>query len=687
VFSDGPTITPELQALLDSSPDAVLIVDRAGCIVALNHRAEAVFGWSGAELRGRLVEALLPKAQRAGHVAARAAYTAAPTVRRMSARSRLTGLRADGTEFPLEIALTPIVGSAAGLVMAVVHDVAERVRLEGALDSTDRMLDAMDAIPEAVLTTDAKGHVDLLNRSAEALTGMTRASARGRPLGEVLPVTSEDSGEPLACLAPTGLGDAAVADSFEGVLAGGEGRESRVLDLSATPIRNASGTVTGATIVARDVTHARLIARQLSHQATHDPLTGLVNRAEFEQRLLRAVASAADGRAEHAVCFVDLDGFKRVNDACGHMAGDEMLRQLSEVMHERMRSRDTLGRLGGDEFGLLLEHCRLPRAERIADGIRQAVGAHRFTFGAATYGVAASIGIAPVRAGTWSATEVLREADAACYLAKRAGGNRVQVSTPRPEGAGPADEWSRRVVQAVRRREFQLYAQPLVPLDGGGPRPPCCEILLRLAADTGEPLGADAFLPTARRHGLMPAVDQWVVRETVRRLSARQAAHPGDECLTVAINLDDETVVGGRLLPTVRRALADSGVPADALCFEIGEAVAAAHPVVSEKLLEDLRTAGCQTTLEHCGTGMGAFTFLPRLRPDYLKIAGHIVHGLAGDPVRRALATALNEVGHALGLRTIAVGVEEPADLACLRDMGVDFAQGYGCGRPAPLGW
>ena len=287
----------------------------------------------------------------------------------------------------------------------------------------------------------------------------------------------------------------------------------------------------------------------------------------------------------------------------------------------------------------------------------------------------------------WTAAEVLREADAACYLAKRAGGNRVQVSAPGPEGAGADDEWSRRVVQAIRRHEFQLYAQPFVPLDHGGTRPPCCEILLRLNAGSGEPLSATAFLPMARRYGLMPAVDQWVVRETVRRLSARRAAHPGEEPPTVAINLDDETVIGGRLLPMVRAALAETGVPPEALCFEISESVAAAHPVVSTKLLQDLRAAGCQTALEHCGTGMGAFTFLPRLQPDYLKIAGHIVQGLAGDPVRRALASALNEVGHALGLRTIAVQVEEPAELACLRRMGVDFAQGYGCGRPAPLGW
>ena len=680
-------LAPELQALLDASPDAVLIVDRAGRIVALNRRVETLFATTTERLQGQPVETLLPQRAREAHASARTAYAAAPTVRAMSARSGLMGQRADGTEFPVEISLMPIVGSPAGLVMAVVHDVASRIPVERVVTAMGGATGALDAISDAIFTTDADGNIDFLNRSAEELTGLTRDSARGRPLGEVLPLVSEASGEPLANPVTACLGRGAPGGSCEAVLPARPGRENRVLDLSATPIRDPSGAVDGVAVVARDVTHARLIARQLSHQATHDALTGLVNRSEFERRLAHALASAAEEHSEHAVCFLDLDGFKRVNDACGHLAGDELLRQLSDVMRDHMRSRDTLARLGGDEFGMLLEHCRQPRAERIAEEIRKAIGNHRFTFGAETYAVAASIGIVPVRAGIRRPNDVIRAADAACYLAKRSGGDRIQVSAAHRRGDGvPRDlEWSRRVVSAIEENRFRLYAQAMEPLDHGDARSPRFELLLRLDEGRGEPLSPHAFLPAARRNGLMPTVDGWVVREAVQRLSHWQRAHPGVEQVTVAINLDDETVTAGKVFPLVQFELAKSDVRPHALCFEVSESVVAAHPAASAKLLRDLRTAGCQTTLEHCGSGMAAFTLLRRLRPDYLKIAGHIVRGLARDPVHHALATALNEVGHALGLKTIGVQVEGPGVLACLRHIGVDYAQGFGIGRPEPL--
>lgn len=680
-------VSPELRALLDASPDAVLVVDRAGRIVALNPWVETLFGTTADRLQGRSVETLLPERARKAHASARAAYTTAPTVRAMSARHGLMGRRADGTEFPVEVSLTPILGSPAGLVMAVVHDVTSRVPVEAAIAGTDRTLGALDAISDAILTADADGNVSFLNRSAEALTGWTRDSARGHPLTEILALVDEANGEPLASPITACLRGELSGGSCEAVLPGGSGQDSRVLDLSMTPIRDSSGAVTGAAVVARDVTHARLIARQLSHQATHDALTGLVNRSEFERRLARVLANAAEEHGEHAVCFLDLDGFKKVNDACGHLAGDELLRQLSDVMRDRMRSRDTAARLGGDEFGLLLEHCRLPRAARIAEEIRKAIGAYRFTFGSQTYSVAASIGIVPIRAGFRRPSDVIRAADAACYLAKHSGGNRIQISVSHRRVAGTTrnQEWSQRVVDAVEENRFRLYAQGLEPLDHGDDRAPRFELLLRLDEGSGEPLAPRAFLPAARRHGLMPAVDRWVVREAIQRLSAWQRVHPDAESVIVAINLDDETVTAGQLIPLVQEELATTGVRPHALCFEINESVVVAHPAASAKFLRDLHAAGCQTTLDHCGSGMAAFTLLRRLRPDYLKIAGHIVRGLARDPVQRALATALNDVGHVLGLKTIGVQAESQGVLARLRRMGVDYAQGFGIGRPEAL--
>ena len=681
------TVAPELRALLDASPDAVLIVDRAGRIVALNRRAETLFATTAERLQGQSVETLLPARLREAHASARAAYASAPTARAMSTRSRLMGLRADGTELPVEVSLTPVMGSSEGLVMALVHEVASRAPVEAVIAGANQGFEAVDAIPDAILTTDANGNVTFLNRSAEELTGLTRDTARGRPLSEVLPLTNEASGEPLANPVTACLRRGVPANSCEAVLPARPGRDSRALDLTTTPIRGASGAVTGAAVVARDVTHARLLARQLHHQATHDALTGLVNRSEFERRLAHALVSTAEEHAEHVVCFLDLDGFKRVNDSCGHLAGDEVLRQLSDLMRDRMRSRDTLARLGGDEFGMLLEHCRLPRAERIADEIRKAIGDYRFTFGAETYVLTASIGIVPIRAGIRRPNDVFRAADAACYLAKRRGGNRTQVSTAPSRASGGArdDEWSRRVSLAVKENRFRLYAQPVVPLDHSHARAPRLELLLRLDEGDGEPLCPRAFPPAARRQGLMPNVDRWVVREAIQRLADWQLKPPGLAHVTVAINLDDETVAAGEVLALVREELARTGVPPHAVCFEISESAVVAYPARSVSFFHDLRAAGCQTTLEQCGSGMAAFTLLRRLQPDYLKIAGHIVRGLARDPVHRALATALNEVGHALGLKTIGVQVDSPAALECLRRIGVDYGQGFGIGRPEPL--
>ncbi len=666
-------LSADLQALLDASPDAVLIVDRTGAIVAINRRTEILFATTAEQLRGRPVETLLPERLREAHAAARSAYSRTPTVRAMSARGGLMGLRGDGSEFPVEVSLTPVIGSPEGLVIAVVHAVATRTG-------------ALDAIADAVFTTDAAGNLDYLNRAAEELTGWSREAASGRPLGEVLPLLGESGAEPPEDPVTRCLRSGLPGGACEARTPGRPGHDSRALDISTTPIRDGSGAVTGATVVARDVTHARLIARQLSHQASHDALTGLVNRGEFERRLGRALASAAEEGVEHALCFLDLDGFKRVNDACGHLAGDELLRQLSDIMLERMRSRDTLARLGGDEFGIILEHCRLPRAARIAEDLRAAICAHRFGFNGETYAVGASIGIVPIRAGE-QPSDLLRAADSACYLAKRRGRNRIQLHDRRqrvPKTLRNRD-WVRRVLAGIEDDRFRLHAQPLLPLDGPSGRPPRLELLLRLEQAKGDPLLPGAFLPAASRHGLMPRVDRWVIHRAVRGLSEWQRAYPGLEPPTLALNLADQTVIGGEVVGMVQEALAAAGVKPDVLCFEIAESVAAADAAASIRLVSELRAAGCQVTLEHCGSGMVAFTLLRRLPVHYLKIAGHLVRGLARDPVDRALATALNEVGHALGLATIGVEVESPEVLAWLRRLGVDHAQGYSIGRPEPF--
>jgi diguanylate cyclase (GGDEF)-like protein/PAS domain S-box-containing protein len=680
----GRKVSSELRRLLDTSPDAVLLVNSAGVIVALNGRAEAMFGASARELRGRPIEVLMPARFRAEHGTARAEYGKAPTLRAMSARSGLMGQRAGGAEFPVEVSLTPVTGSPEGLVMAVVHDASARRRAEAAIGAEGRVGEALDAIPDAVLITDAGGHLDFLNRTAEELTGHRLVSARGLPMERVLPLTAAPDDAQLTDRIAACLARGMQTEAWEVATPPAPDREPRTLDVSIGPLRDASGGVTGAAVIARDVTRARHIANQLAHQATHDALTGLVNRSEFERRLARAQAGTEGGVGEHALCFLDLDGFKTVNDACGHLAGDELLRRLSGLMRDRLRARDTLARLGGDEFGVLLEHCGLARAAQVADQIRKAITGHRFTWGEMTYSVGVSIGIVPIRAGG-RPREILRAADTACYAAKRAGGNRVQVQDRRASPAGkPSErEWLRRLRHAGVENRFRLYAQPLVAL-AGAPGAPRLELLLRLD-DDGELVPPAGFLPAARRHGLMPQVDEWVVRRAAEALARWQCAHPGADPFTVAVNLADETVAGGDAVAVISGVLAEAGVAAKALCLEVAESAVIADPARAANLLRALRAAGCQTAVEHCGSGMAAFTLLHGLALDYLKIAGHVVRGLVRDPVSRILAAALNQVGHSLGLRTVGVEAEDEGALATLREIGVDLVQGFCVGRPEPL--
>jgi diguanylate cyclase (GGDEF)-like protein/PAS domain S-box-containing protein len=677
-------VPSELRRLLDTSPDAVLLVNRAGLIVALNDRAEAMFGAGVRELRGCPVEVLLPARFRAAHGKARAQYGKAPTLRAMSGRSGLMGQRADGAEFPVEVSLTPVAGSPEGLVMAVVHDVGARSRAEAAIGAGRRAGETLDAIPDAVLVTDTSGKLDFLNRTAEELTGHRLATARGQLMATVLPLTApEDPALTDRIARCLGLGES--TEAWEVVLPPAGDRERRTLDVSIGPLRNAAGAITGAAVIARDVTRARHIAKELAHQAMHDALTGLVNRSEFERRLARALAGTEAAGGEHALCFLDLDGFKSVNDACGHLAGDELLRQLSRLMRDRVRGRDTLARLGGDEFGVLLEHCGLTRAARVAEEIRKAITGHRFTCGKATYRVGVSTGIVPVRPGG-RPREALREADTACYIAKRAGGNRIQVQDLRTSPAEPrAGEWLQSVLRAAEESRLRLYAQPLVPLAGGNGAVPRLELLLRLDNGHGELVPPAGFLPTARRHGLMPAVDGWVVRRAAEGLSRWQRAHPGVHPPTVAVNLADETVAGGDVVGVISEVLEEAGVRAKALCLEVGESAVIADSTRTADLLHSLRAAGCQTAVEHCGTGMAAFTLLQGLALDYLKIAGHVVRGLAHDPVSRILASALNQVGHSLGLRTIGAEAEDDGAITALREIGVDLVQGFSIGRPEPF--
>jgi diguanylate cyclase (GGDEF)-like protein/PAS domain S-box-containing protein len=544
----------------------------------------------------------------------------------------------------------------------------------------------LDAIGDAVLTTDRTGRVQFMNRVAEHLTGWPLRHADGRDIGQVLQIVDELDGAPQPnpvhrCL-QTGE---TVSVSAHSELLALDGRRVAVEDTVA-PIWSRGGELLGSVTVMRDVSHERQLKRQLSWHASHDPLTGLVNRREFEHLVAQAVATArADGH-QHALLYLDLDRFKLVNDTCGHGAGDVLLQLLARMLQTQLREADVLARLGGDELGVLLMYCPLPRARAIAEDMRQAVKEFRFSWDGRTFDIGASSGLAPIEAGSKAMTELLIAADQACYLAKEQGRNRVQVYHESHAILGQRHGemlWITRLNEAFERRMFRLFAQPIVPLQGDGPGH--AEVLVRLAATAdagagpgdGQLILPGAFIPAAERYDMMPAIDRWVVEHV--------CAHLQEEPGELSVNLSGVSLNDEHMLGFITEQFSRYGIDPAAICFEITETAIIANLVKAQEFMAGLRRLGCRFSLDDFGSGLSSFAYLKSLPVDYLKIDGVFIRDIANNHINRAMVAAINEVGHVMGICTVAEYVEDGATLEQVRALGLDFAQGYAVGALRPL--
>ncbi|MEW5893467.1 MAG: EAL domain-containing protein [Pseudomonadota bacterium] len=423
----------------------------------------------------------------------------------------------------------------------------------------------------------------------------------------------------------------------------------------------------------------------IHHLAYHDSLTGLINRHRFEQRLTMALRNAKDWNSEHALLYLDLDQFKVVNDTCGHVAGDELLKQLALVLQDHVRESDTLARLGGDEFGLLLENCPIDQAVQIAEKLLQAINAFRFSWGGKTFSVGGSIGLAAITAHNPSVDDLLRNADIACYAAKDGGRNRIHiykdedVELQRRRGEM---HWVSRIRWALENDRFVLHRQNIVPLQQGGAGR-CCEMLLRMRDERDQLISPGVFLPAAERYNLAPAIDRWVVRTLLEFLKTQ--AGKIDSSQGFFINISGVTLNDDDFYDFLRQQLRDSGVAPAQLCFEITETAAIGNLSRALSFMQGIREEGCQFALDDFGAGLSSFSYLKTIPVDYLKIDGAFVRDIVNDPLDRAIVDSINRVGHVVGLKTIAEFVETEAIRDQLRELGVDYAQGYGLHRPEPL--
>ncbi|MDZ8080211.1 MAG: EAL domain-containing protein [Nostoc sp. DcaGUA01] len=543
----------------------------------------------------------------------------------------------------------------------------------------------LQSIGDAVITTDAFGRIQYLNPVAESLLGCSEASAQGVLLEEVFRIVHETTREKVKNPIEQALQENRIVSlASHTVLITEKEREIAIQD-SAAPIRNREGEVIGAVMVFHDVTHNRKLSRQLSWQASHDALTGLVNRQEFERRVKQALRLASLNYQVHALCYLDLDHFKIVNDTCGHVAGDELLRQITVLLQEKIRKTDTLARLGGDEFGVLLNECTLEQALRVANDLLECVQEFRFVWQEQVFSIGASIGLVSIDTNSESLAEIISTADAACYTAKNRGRNRVYVAqTDDQERLQQRGEmqWVSRISQALESDWFCLYAQKIAAITQASQNGNHYEVLLRLRDEQGNLVLPMAFIPAAERYNLMHLIDRWVIRT----LFENWLTVVGDEQSIYAINLSGSSINDDRFINFLYEQFTLHSISPQRICFEITETVAIANLIKARQFIQSLQQMGCRFALDDFGAGMSSFAYLKSLPVDYLKIDGSFIRNIIENPVDNAIVTAITHIGSVMGIQTIAEFVENEAILERIKALGIDYAQGYGIAVPCPLG-
>ncbi|MCV3214228.1 EAL domain-containing protein [Plectonema radiosum NIES-515] len=680
------------QAFMNNSPTVAFMKDEAGRNVYMNKQLERIFNIKSGDLQGKTDFDWLP------HDTAKQVHENDLYV--MSTGKAVEVIEAitapDGSlcywlvfKFPFENA------RGQKFVGGVAVDISDRYRLEKELFEEKELAQVtLQSIGDAVITTDAESKIRFLNPIAEQLTGWSQQSAQGKPLTEVFQILNEITREPVENPVQQALREGNIVSlAKDTVLISRNGNEFAIED-SAAPIRTLDGEIIGAVMVFHDVTTARALARQLSWQASHDALTGLVNRREFESCVTQSLIYAKTQNQQHALCYLDLDQFKIVNDTCGHIVGDELLRQVTALFQAQIRSTDILARLGGDEFGILLNHCSLESALPIAKMLRESIETFRFVWQNKTFKLGVSIGLVEINEKSETVTTVLSAADAACYAAKNNGRNRVHIYQPDDTQLTQQQgevQWVARINQALEENRFCLYYQTIVPIKQckNGEH---YEVLLRLVDEVGNLVLPTAFIRSAERYNLMQTLDRWVIRTLFatqgqhyrETWKSSQSQKVGCGCL-YAINLSGASINDEQFIEFLHEQFALYQIPPALICFEITETVAIANLIKAAQFIRSLREIGCHFALDDFGSGMSSFAYLKNLPVDYLKIDGSFIKNIVDDPIDLAMVEAINQIGHVMGIKTIAEFVENQEILAKITALGVDYAQGYAIAKPRPF--
>lgn len=673
------------RSLVETTNDFVWETDAQGRFTYVSPQVRSLLGYVPSELLGKHANTILAKGaqpylpdnapEKAGQ------YT--PFV------SIATTMRhSNGCVAPFECSGVPILDDEGRLqgFRGINRDITSRRQTEEALYRVQELAHVtLDSISDGVIRTDMNGNVEYINPAASRLIGVSENEAQGKPLTDLFRVIDELSGESLRLLPPS-IPPGHINRLVSGNTALVRGHADRIyIDIRLAPVRDSNNRTMGTVIVFHDITEVRRLTREIAYHATHDVLTELLNRSEFELRLGRALETAKVQATHHVMCYLDLDQFKIINDTSGHIAGDALLKQLAARLTHLVREYDVLARLGGDEFGILLMNCSVGDATTLVNNMLRAVADHTFIWHNKTFQITLSAGLVQVNAAAGTLTDILSAADSACYVAKEHGRNRIHWFQPNDAAVTKHHgqmQWVRTLRRALNENRFRLYTEAFVPLSERAS--PHYEVLLRLISEEdGREISPMSFIPAAERYHLMPAIDRWVIAATLQCLDKRAARGPFTG--VYAINLSGQSLSDDEFLSYTVDQIDKSRISPRQLCFEITETAAIANLPRALRFMAVLRGMGCRFALDDFGSGFSSYAYLKNLPVDYLKIDGSFVRNLEQNPIERAMVAAINDIGHLMGLQTIAECVDTQATLDAVAAMGIDYAQGHSIAAVEPL--
>ncbi len=544
----------------------------------------------------------------------------------------------------------------------------------------------LEAIGEGVITTDINGLISYLNPAAQNLLGINEGHAIGTHIHNVFNIKNILTMDKITYPISTCLNEGKTIrhdDSF--ILVSATGVEFIIRD-NATPLRSRSGDITGMVLVFHDFTELQRISDQLSYQATHDELTGLKNRREFECKLKDVMSNSNSKPQQHVVCYLDLDRFKIVNDTCGHIAGDALLKEVSNLISSQVRHNDLVARLGGDEFGIILIDCPLKQAILVSENIIHTIKKYQCIWEEHVFDIGVSIGLISVSSEDFSLTEIMMNADTACYIAKSNGKNQVHVYHAEDSSSLQRHNeiyWLQNINQALDKDGFELYCQPIAPADAEF-KEFKYEVLLRLN-DHGKLILPEHFLTTAEHYELMPEIDRWVISTFISLLENNDLNYLENKKALFNINISGQSICDDGFLDFIIHEFKNSSVKPALITFEITETVAIHNYTSAVKFISDLQELGCTFALDDFGNGLSSFRYLKELSVDYLKIDGHFIRNIEGSISNQSIVDAISHMAQALNLKTIAEFVETEASWEMLKEIGIDYIQGSVIEMPVPL--